>query len=469
VTTNSTTQQSTHDPGARALKKVAGPFLLWGIAVGAVISGDYYGWNAGLGLTGYWGFLVAIFIMGLAYLALSLVIGELAGAIPHSGGAYAYVRTALGKVWGYIAGVSVLLEFVISPVAVSLTVGAYIQILYPSVPILLSAAVTYVVSIALHLTGAASSMKVEFVITAIAVLGLVVFVFIGAPSVSLDNLNAYGDGELFPQGINGLWAALPLAAWFYFAIESLPMTAEETRHPKDLAKALILAWITLTIVGLGTLTVAAGIGDESFPEAAAPLAVALQTVVGNAGWIVPVITIFSLIALLASFHAILLGYSRQVFALSRAGYLPLWLSNLNSRRVPHWALIVPAIFGYVFVIIGDTVLPDAIPALVTLSVMVAAVSYILMMYAAIVLRRTRPDLHRPYRVPGGTALMWVGLVLSAILIPAALMGFPIAFVIGVVAIAVFLVYYYAVASKRVGDMTAEEELAIIDSAEAELD
>ncbi len=452
------------------LKKVAGPMLLWGIAVGAVISGDYYGWNAGLGFTGYWGYLVALAIMGVMYLGLSLVIGELGSAIPHSGGAYAYVRTALGKVWGYVAGVSVLLEFVFSPVAVALTVGAYVQVLAPNVPVLLSAAICYVVSIVLHLSGAAGSMKFEFFVTTVACLGLILFAAIGLPKVSLENINAYSAGAVFPNGIAGLWAALPLAAWFFFAIESLPMSAEETRNPaKDMPRALIWSWITLAIIGVVTLTVASGVGDANLPSAAAPLTSALQNVVGDQGWIVPTIALFSLVALLASFHAILLAYSRQIFALSRAGYLPESLSRLNSRKVPIWGLIVPGIIGFLFCIVGDQVLADAIPVLVTLSVLVAAVSYMLMMISAIVLRRRRPEMHRPYRVPGGEVLMWVSLVVAFILIPASLVSYPIAFVVGVVVMALFLVYYFAVGSKRAGDRTAEEELAAIEAAEAELE
>jgi ethanolamine permease len=452
------------------LKKVAGPMLLWGIAVGAVISGDYYGWNAGLAFTGYWGYLVALAIMGLMYLGLSLVIGELGSAIPHSGGAYAYVRTALGKLWGYVAGVSVLLEFVFSPVAVALTVGAYVQVLFPNVPILLSAAICYVVSIVLHLTGAAGSLKFEFVVTTIACLGLILFAGIGLPKVSLENINAYSAGAVFPNGIAGLWAALPLAAWFFFAIESLPMSAEETRNPaKDMPRALIWSWITLAFIGVITLTVAAGVGDANLPSAAAPLTSALQNVVGEQGWIVPTIAVFSLVALLASFHAILLGYSRQAFALSRAGYLPEWLSRLNSRKVPIWGLIVPGVIGYLFCIIGDQLLKDAIPVLVTLSVLVAAVSYMLMMISAIVLRRRRPDMHRPYRVPGGEVLMWISLAIAFVLIPASLVSYPIAFVVGVVVIALFLAYYYAVGSKRAGNRTAEDELAALEAAEADLE
>lgn len=451
------------------LKKVAGPTLLWGIAVGAVISGDYYGWNAGLGLTGYWGFLIAIGIMGLLYLGLSFVIGELGAAIPHSGGAYAYVRTAMGRVWGFLAGGSVVLQFVVAPVAVALTTGAYFQVLFPDIPILVTAGVLYIASTGLHLLGAAGSLKVEFVVTALAVIGLVVFIVIGLPNVTLENLNAYSGGLVLPNGLAGLWATLPLAAWFFFAIESLPMAAEETKNPiRDIPKALIYAFITLAIVGLGTLTVAAGVGGEDLPGAAAPLVVALQNVVGSQEWIAPVIALFSILALIASFHAIVLAYSRQTFALSRAGYLPRFLSKLNRHRTPVWGLVLPGVVGFLFVIVGDTVLPDAIPVLVTLSVLFAAVSYALMMISALIIRSKRPDIDRPFKTPGGRVTIWVSLVIALLLIPASLAGYLLAFVLGVVVYALLLIYYFAVARRTLSGLTAEQELALVEKAEAEL-
>jgi ethanolamine permease len=458
-------------PGVRqekSLKRTVGPILLWGVGVGAVISGDYYGWNTGLGLTGYWGYLIAIAIMGLLYACLSAVIGELAAAIPHSGGAYAYVRTALGRVWGYLAGVSVLLEFVFAPVAVALAVGGYVSVLFPGIPIWLSATVLYIVSTLVHFLGAGNSLKVEFIVTGIAVVGLVVFIIIGAPHISIGNLNAYSNGSVFPHGIGGLWATLPYAAWFFFAIESLPMAAEEARNPgKDIPRALALSFATLAVVGIGTLTVAAGVGGSDLPGATAPITVALANVIGSQSWIAPAIALFSIIALIASFHAIVLAYSRQMFALSRAGYLPSWISVLNRKHVPIGALIIPGVFGLVFVFIG-TSMADAIPMLVSLSVLVAAVSYILMMVAALVLRHTRPGLVRPYRARGGKITMWIGLILSAVLIPAALWNVPLAFVIAAVVFALALALYFLYGKKRTGNMTAEQELAAVQSAEDDL-
>ncbi|MDR1431957.1 MAG: amino acid permease [Propionibacteriaceae bacterium] len=457
-------------PSGKQLSKVAGPLLLWGIAVGAVISGDYYGWNAGLGLTGYWGYLVAIGLMGLLYAGLSASISELGTAIPHAGGAYAYTRTALGRVWGFLAGAMVQMQFVFAPVAVALTTGAYVQILFPQVPVLLTAAILYIASTGLHLMGAGSSMWVDFIFTAVATVGLVVFAVVGIPHISIENLNVHSDGAVFPQGIGGLWGALPLAAWFFFAIEATPMAAEETKNPaKDLPKALFWAFITLALVGVSTLTVAAGVGGKDLANSAAPLADTLMSIVGDQAWIIPSISIFAIASLIASFHAIVLAYSRQTFALSRAGYLPAGLSTLNKHHVPTWGLIVPGAVGLVFCVLGDTVLPDAIPVLINLSVFAAAISYVLMTLSTIVLRKTRPDLKRPVKVPGGIVIPAVSMVLAVILIPAALWGFPLAFVIGVGVVALYLVYYSVAAKKRVSRYTLEEELALVESAEEELE
>ena len=448
------------------LKKVAGPIMLWGMAVGAVVAGDYYGWNAGLGLTGYWGFLVAIAIIGVLYLGLSLVIGELSSAIPHAGGPYAYVRTALGRVWGFLTGSSVILQFVFAPVGVALTIGAYVQVLFPDIPVLVSAAALYLGSTGLHLIGAASSLRVEFVVTMLAVAGLVVFMIIGASHVSVENLNAYSDGAVFPNGFLGLWATLPLAAWFFFSIETLPMASEEAKNPtKDIPRALVAAFITLAFLGVGTLTIAAGVGGSDLPGADAPLVNAIQNIVGSQAWIMPVIAIFSILAMMASFHAIVLAYSRQVFALSRAGYLPSALSRLNRFRTPFWGLIVPGIVGYAFAIIGDRLLPNAIPVLVTLSVLFAAVSYSLMMISAIRLRHREPNMPRPFRAPGGKVTMYLTLAIALILIPAAMAEYAIALLIGLAVYAVILVYYFAVAKPKLAHLSLAEELSIVDEAE----
>jgi ethanolamine permease len=456
--------------GERRLSRVAGPLLLWGLGVGYVISGDYYGWNFGLTATGYWGFLVALAIMGVLYATMVGVIAELSAALPHSGGPYAFARTALGPVGGYVTGIGVVIEYVIAPAAVATAIGAYINVLFPAIPVVVSAAVTYILFTLIHLGGAGTSLKLELAFTVIATAMLAVYYVVGLPNITLDNLNEVGGGAVLPFGISGLWAALPLAAWFFLAIEGLPMAAEESRNPaKDMPKALIASFVTLAVVAVLTLTVAAGLGGAAaVGEADAPLPFSVEAGLGGNHWLVGVISTVGLAGLLASFHGIVMAYSRQIFALSRTGYLPRFLSNVNSRHTPTWALVVPGIVGVGLVILGDLLPGSGIPILVTMSVFGAAISYIMMMISAIVLRRRRPDLARPFKVPGGQVTAIIALVLACVLLPAGTMQFPIAWLLALIVFVAFLAYYYLHSRHHLVSQSIEEELAVIERSEQEL-
>jgi ethanolamine permease len=454
----------------RKLSRVAGPLLLWGLGVGYVISGDYYGWNFGLTATGYWGFLVALALMAVLYAAMAGVISELAAAIPHAGGPYAFARMALGRVGGYICGVGVLIEYVIAPVAVALAIGAYINVEIVKIPVIVCAIAVYAISTTVHYFGAGNSLKLELGLTALALVGLVIFYAVGIPKITGANLNAVGDGKVFPEGLSGLWSALPLAAWFFLAIEALPMASEESKDPaKDMPKALKLAFLTLAAFAILTLTVSAGLGGAAkVGEADAPLPVAIQLGIGRDTWSGNVVSWLGLAGLGASFHGIVMAYSRQTFALARTGYLPRFLAHVSARDTPTWSLIAPGIIGIALVIIGYETTESAIPVMVTMSVFGAAISYMLMMASAIVLRRKRPDLARPYKVPGGQITAGVAFVLAAILLPAGMKDYPAAMAFGAATFVAFLVYFFAYSHKNIVSNSIEEELALLAEADSKL-
>ncbi len=97
----------------RTLKKSAGWVLLWALGVGAVISGDYFGWNFGLAAGGFWGLAIATVLMAIMYTCMVFSIAELSSALPHAGGFYSFVRNAMGPTWGFICGVTDTIEYVI--------------------------------------------------------------------------------------------------------------------------------------------------------------------------------------------------------------------------------------------------------------------------------------------------------------------------------------------------------------------
>src|SRR5216117_2669444 len=96
----------------RGLRRHAGMWSLWGLGVGAVISGEYYGWNFGLGTGGFWGLTIATVLMAAMYVCMVYSISELSAALPHAGGFYSFTRNAFGPLGGFICGVTDTIEYV---------------------------------------------------------------------------------------------------------------------------------------------------------------------------------------------------------------------------------------------------------------------------------------------------------------------------------------------------------------------
>ena len=113
------------------LKKTLGPLMLWGLGVGYVISGMYFGWNLGLAEGGTLGLALATFFIIIMYVTFTFSYTEMACAIPKAGGAFDYARTGLGKHWGYLAGMAQSIEFIFAPPAIAAAIGAYLSNFIP--------------------------------------------------------------------------------------------------------------------------------------------------------------------------------------------------------------------------------------------------------------------------------------------------------------------------------------------------
>jgi ethanolamine permease len=116
---------------APELKRILGPLLLWGLGVGYVISGMYFGWNLGLEKGGTLGLAIATFFIIMHYAAFTLELYELACAIPKAGGAFDYAERAFGKDVGFIVGMAQNIEFIFAPPAIAFAIGAYFNLFFP--------------------------------------------------------------------------------------------------------------------------------------------------------------------------------------------------------------------------------------------------------------------------------------------------------------------------------------------------
>lgn len=95
----------------RQLKRFARVFHLWALGVGAVISGDFFGWNFGLASGGFGGLFIATCVITLMYVGLCYSIAEMTAAMPHTGGAYSFARTSMGPWGGYLTGLAENMEY----------------------------------------------------------------------------------------------------------------------------------------------------------------------------------------------------------------------------------------------------------------------------------------------------------------------------------------------------------------------
>lgn len=456
----------------RQLKQgAAGWVLLAGLGVAYVISGDFAGWNFGLGQGGWGGLLIATILMATMYTAMVFSLAELSSMIPTAGGGYGFARRAFGPIGGFLTGTAILLEYAVAPAAIAVFIGAYTQSLlgFGGWPVYLA---FYVVFVGIHLYGVGEALKLMFVITAVAATALLVFVIAMIPHFSVANLfdipptDAVGASAFLPFGYLGIWAAIPFAIWFFLAIEGVPLAAEEAQDPKkNLPKGLIVGMLILLLFAALILVVGpGGAGSATIMASGDPLVAALESeaAYGERTWVSGFVNLVGLAGLVASFFSIIFAYSRQVFALSRAGYLPRFLSLTGSRKTPWIALVVPGTLGFALSLTGEGDL------LILMAVFGATISYILMTASHIVLRRREPDLERPYRTPGGVVTSGIALVLACVAFVAGFLVDLMVVLYAAIFYALMAAYFFFYSRHHLVAQAPEEEFEVIKRAEAEL-
>jgi len=385
-----------------SLQKSLSGLHLWGIAVGLVISGEYFGWSYGWAQAGTLGFLIATVLVACLYTSFIFSFTELTTAIPHAGGPFAYCLRAFGPFGGFVAGFATLIEFVFAPPAIALAIGAYLNVQFPGLDPRMAAVGAYLVFMTLNIAGVGIAATFELFVTLLAIGELLVFMGVVAPGFAWSNFTAHGWA---PDPLGGIFAALPFAIWFFLAIEGAAMAAEEAKDPaRTIPRAYIAGILTLVALAFGTMIFAGAVGDwRALADINDPLPQAMKAVVGeSSGWLHMLVWI-GLFGLIASFHGIIMGYSRQIFALARDGFLPAFLARLSpSRQTPHWAILAGGVVG-IAAIYSDSVLSfggqPLTANIVTMSVLGALTMYILSMAALFRLRHREPDLARPFRAP----------------------------------------------------------------------
>lgn len=462
----------------RTLKRSAGVWGLWGLAVAAVISGDFSGWNFGIDFAGFGGMLIAFAVLVLMYYGLTFSIGEMAAAMPHTGGAYSFSRSAMGPWGGLATGLAETIEYVATTAVVVYFSGSYadqaLELLTGvSLPGWVWWIILYALFIGLNAAGAAISFGFAIVVSVISIGIIVVFGVMSLASGAFDwgslwnmapNPDAVGSSVFLPEGIGAVLFALPFAMWFFLGIEELPLAAEESHNPaRDIPRAGLWARGTLIVTGLIVLFLNTGVlGAEATGTSVEPLLDGFKAFLPPQA--AAILALLALIGLLASLMGIMFAYGRNMYSLSRAGYYPRWLSLTGKSKTPWVALVVGAVIGFLALVVVQAAGGDASPAgaiVLNIAVWGAVLAYFLQMVSFIILRRKFPNAERPYRSPWGLFGAYSAALIAAIVFVGLLFN-PTFFLAIVAIIVVYAVIFlgFALYGRKRLILSPEEEYAI---------
>jgi ethanolamine permease len=456
----------------RRLRRHAGVWSLWALGVAAVISGDFFGWNFGLAY-GFGGLLVATVFITIMFFGLCFSIAEMSPALPHTGGAYSFGRSAMGPWGGFTTGVAETIEYVITPAVIVVGIGSYMSSIADDLfgfdladPIWW--AIFYVLFVGLNFIGVEASFRFTVFICLLSLAILGVF-YIGAlTELDFTRWAIDTQGGWFVEGVPGVLYAFPFAIWFYLAIEELPLAAEESADPKrDIPRGTIYGLLTLVVTGVLILFLNSGIspGAKELAEGDAsgePLLAGLRTIFGE-GTSASLLGLVAVAGLVASFHTIIYAYGRNIFSLSRAGYYPHQFSVTHgTRQTPYVALIIGAIIGWIAAyIIYESSDTSVGAALLYMAVFGAVISYFMQCVSFILLRRRLPHIDRPYRSPVGVWGAAIAAVIAVVSLAAILQNPD--YRPGVYGVAIFYIVavaYFALAGRHRLVLSPEEEFAM---------
>jgi len=430
------------------LERSLGPLMLWGLGVGYVISGMYFGWNLGLEKGGTLGLGIATFFIMIMYVTFSLCYTELACAIPKAGGAFDYADKALGRHLGFVAGMAQIIEFVFAPPAIAFGIGAYFHLLFPSLPVIGIAIFCYFIFTALNILGVKASASFELFITIVAVAELLIFSGFTLPHFKTENLTI----NSFPNGLEGIFMAIPFAIWFFLGLEGIANVAEETINPqRNITIGFASAMFTLAILAALTFCSAVGVAgweavvfDAEGNISDSPLPMALRHIPAVGDVFFHLLVLIGLFGFVASFNGLLLAAGRATYEFGKSGNAPALLGRINPRfKTPAVALVFNMVIGIIALFTGKT------GEIITIATFGALSLYILSMISYFALKRKMPGMQRPFKAPFYPLFPVVALIIATVAIVSMSVYNPVlaAIFFGLMTLS-FIAYYFLVDDYR---------------------
>ncbi|MEV6305247.1 amino acid permease [Actinoplanes sp. NPDC051861] len=443
------------------LKRAVSANQLTAMGVGAIIgTGIFVVIGEGSSIAGP--AVILSFVLAAVACAFSaLSYAELASSIPVSGSAYTYAYATLGELVAWIIGWDLILEYGVSVAAIAVGWGGNLNAFLDAafgfaLPDAIATspedggvfnlpAVFIVLAITLLLVrGVTESVRVNLIMVVIKLTVLVFFIVVAFANFSTGNFSPFA-----PAGVDGITAAAAIIFFAYIGFDAVSTGSEEARNPaKDLPIAILGSLIICTIFYVLTVVGAIGIATpEQMSGSDAPLATALDEGAGL-GWAAAILALGAVVAITSVVLVIFYGQTRIFFAMCRDGLLPRRLAAVNQRYGTPARLTI--ILGVLIAILAALVPLGTIVELVNIGTLFA---FVLVNIGVIVLRRTRPDMPRPYRVPWSPVLPIIGIAFAVYLMSDLPWDTWIRFIAWlVVGLLIYAVYGYRNSRLRRGDV-----------------
>lgn len=384
-----------------SLLRVLGPGHVWALGVGIVLVGEFMGWNFAVGKGGAVGALIACWVIGILYTCVAMIDSEVTSTVAAAGGQYAQAKHIIGPLMAFNVGLYLVMAYTMLEAGDALVVGDLLASVAAQSghaelqrePFVL---LTVAVLAWLNYRGVFMTLTVNFVITAVAFLSILVFFFASAPWAAGGMLQHKALLTELPYGWLGVLAAMHFGIWFYLGIEGTCQAAEEVRSPaRSLPYGTMSGMITLLIAATLTWYICTGLLPwEYLGRAITPLYDAAM-VTGNA-WLEVMLFVGTLFAAVASANGCINDASRAWFSMGRDRYLPSWFGAVHPRyRTPYRSILflVPIAVAFAYVVPLDQV--------VTFSILSGLLGYTFMPVNMILFRKKWPlgSINRGYIHP----------------------------------------------------------------------
>jgi APA family basic amino acid/polyamine antiporter len=403
-----------------------------GAIVGAgifVITGQAAAEYAGPALT------ISFIISAIGCVLAGLCYSEFAAMIPVSGSVYSYSYATMGELLAWFIGWTLVLEYLFACSSVSVGWSGYMLNLLEGWGITLPPQISqstfyyeneqwgltgsffnfpavFIVAIvwALLMSGIKQSARINNIIVVIKVCVILLFIAFGLSFIDTSNWTPYipeNTGEYGHYGWSGILRGAGIVFFAYLGFDALSTAAQETRNPqKDLPKGILISLLICALLYIGVTAVLTGIVNYKELSVPAPIALAIDNAGSGLAWLSPFIKLGAIAGLSSVILVMTLGQSRIYYAISKDGLLPASLSKVNTESgVPQNATILASV---VTAIIAGLFPLQVLNELVSIGTLLA---FTIVCISVVILRKTQPDLNRPFKTPMSPFLPLLGAVI----------------------------------------------------------